>query len=70
MKRLAQCIVTILAHRQKLLNVAHAAEALESYLTANVGETKDWPVRIVCDDPVTAKCVAQLMTALKEALKK
>lgn len=60
----------VLGHRQKLLNIAHAAEALESYLGANVGETKDWPVRIVTDEDVAAKCVADLLNALKEALKK
>lgn len=66
----ASAIELVLAHRQKLLNIAHAAEALESYLSANVGATKDWPVRIVCDNPVASQCVAQLLTALKEALKK
>lgn len=69
-KRLARCVETLLAHRQKLLNVAHAAEALDSYLTANVGNTKDWPLRIVWDDKVVADCFDQLWTALKEALKK
>jgi signal transduction histidine kinase len=66
----AEALELVLGHRQKLLNIAHAAEALESYLGANVGETKDWPLRIVADEDVAAKCVADLLNALKEALKK
>ncbi len=65
----ADALRTLLAERVALIAIARAAGALESFLNANVGETRDWPVRIVTDDTVAASSLARLLNELKEAMK-
>lgn len=49
--------------------VIGAAWHLNEFLKANVGETKDWPVRIVVDDEGKAAELEALLSALNTELR-
>lgn len=53
---------------RNLEDVAHAASNLEEFLGSNLGTNADWPIKLVCDNEVTALQLRRKLDMLQHAL--